>query len=296
MRRVPSTVIPSHPDYEILAKIRDAILSRAGGDIQLREKFPVLIRSAIEFVIDPVRTGRTQVADLVNVEKTFIGLKIEHFVRDMLDVPPGIRDLHIDGMDVDVKNTVKDTWMIPPETFRDESPVLVIASDDATQRCWLGLLKTRQQYLAQPNRDQKRAVLSRALQHVMWLVEAEPLPKNHWVGLDMARFRELRKMSGGTKRACQFFKENLRVPIHRSVVEALLFDQKDYMKRLRENGGARDALKKEGIVLLSGSYDSKVISSLELTDTARDEFIAAKPSNTREKALLRSKGLIAQRS
>jgi hypothetical protein len=71
-------------------------------------------------------------SDLDNVEKTFVGLKMEHYVRDMLDVPKGLRDLVIDGIDVDVKNTTQNTWMIPQETYRTEDAVLVIASEEHT--------------------------------------------------------------------------------------------------------------------------------------------------------------------
>jgi len=125
-------------------------------------KFPTLIREAIDFVLDPVRTARTQLGDLDKIEKTFIGLKVEHFVRDMLDVPKGVRDLRIAGVDVDIKYSVKGDWMIPPETFSREEPCLVIASDENTHQCWLGLIIARQAYLNAPNRDGKRSVSAAA--------------------------------------------------------------------------------------------------------------------------------------
>jgi hypothetical protein len=40
--------------------------------------------------------------------------------------------VNLDGLDVDIKNTTADTWMIPPETYKNEDPCLVIASDAAT--------------------------------------------------------------------------------------------------------------------------------------------------------------------
>lgn len=107
-----------HQDFESLTAIRDAILGNCGGAAALAAALPALIADAVDFVVDPVRTARTLISDLDNVEKTFIGLKIEHFLRDFLDFPKGIRDLRIGGVDVDVKTTVGKTWMIPPETFR----------------------------------------------------------------------------------------------------------------------------------------------------------------------------------
>lgn len=48
------------------------------------------------------------------------------------------------------------------------------------------------------------------------------------------------------------------------------------MKRLRENGGARDILQPQGIELLSGPYGKQRLSSLGLPAILDDEFIAIK--------------------
>lgn len=292
MRVIPSIVAPGHPDYELLTKIANSIAARTGGFDVLRGAFPELMRDAIDFVLDSVRTGRTEVHELDNVEKTFIGLKVEHFVRDFLDVPKGLRDLVIDGQDVDIKNTTADTWMIPPETYRQEEPCLVIASDAGTRQCWLGLLIARDAYLNAPNRDQKRSVSSSAFQNILWLVEAAPMPVSHWHAVDMAKFREMRKIKGGAKRAAAFFEAHLQKPIHRLVVKALLFDQDDYMKRLRDNGGARDILKPKGVALLSGIYDKETIAELGLPAIASDEMIAVTPQNDEQAKRMRARGVI----
>jgi hypothetical protein len=291
MRPIPSVVRPGHPDYAVLDKIRVGVLSRTGGSSSLAQRFPALVREAIDFVLDPIRTARTRMSELDSIEKTFVGLKIEHVVRDMLDVPKGLRDLVIDGVDVDIKNTIGDTWMIPPETYRTEDACLVVASEEATHRCWLGLLIARDAYLNAPNRDQKRSVASGAFQNILWLVEGASYPKSHWADIDMDRFREIRKMRGGTNRAVAFFSENLRRPVHRTVIQSLLL-QHDYMKRLRANGGARDVLQRRGIALLSGIYDSGLIRGLHLPAIDREEMIAIAPKDKNEEALMRNKGVI----
>ncbi len=57
------------------------------------------------------------------------------------------------------------------------------------------------------------------------------------------------------------------------MVQALLHDHLDFMKRLRKNGGARDELTKEGVELLSGVYDAK--EALKHGHVlAHDEFLA----------------------
>lgn len=275
MKRIfPSKVGPGHQDYVVLDRVRSAILQKVGGEPEMRRALPVLIRDAIDFVIDPVRTARTRIRDLDNVEKTFVGLKVEHYFRDLLDVPKGLRDLVIDGLDVDVKNTVGTTWMIPPETYKNSDPCLLIATAEDDGRCWLGLLVARPEYLNAPNRDQKRSVSSAAFEHILWIADGIQFPASRWEGLDMERFRELRKVKGGTRRAADFFRENVGRPIHRTIVQALLFDQDDYMKRLRGNGGARDLLRRDGISLLSGAYDAERITELGLPPIARDEMMA----------------------
>jgi hypothetical protein len=97
----------------------------------------------------------------------------------------------------------------------------------------------------------------------MWLVNGAPYPQSRWANINMDRFREIKKLKGGTKRAVVFFSENLGTPIHRTVVHSLLL-QHDYMKRLPANGGARDVVRMRGIALLSGIYDSRLIERLNL--------------------------------
>lgn len=288
MRVIRFQMDEHHRDYPVLATIRDEVAGRAGGMPSLTTRFPGLVRDAVDFVLDPVRTARTRVTELDNVEKTFIGLKLEHFVRDMLDVPKGLRDLVIAGLDVDIKNTVGANWSIPIETYRNSEPCLLMAVDDAKYQCWLGIILAKLEYLhgGVGNRDTKRGVSAAGFESIMWLVNGASFATSRFDGLDMARFRELRKIKGGNRRVVAFFTENQRKPIHRSVFQALLFDQDDYMKRLRGNGGARDALKKDGVFILSGVYDSVLIHKLGLPLTAPDEMISVSGRDDIEKALL----------
>lgn len=263
-----------HRDYQELLLIRNAILDLSGGEERLLNALPAIIADAVDYVVDPVRTARTLISELDNVEKTYVGLKVEHFLRDFLDVPKGIRDLRIGDTDIDVKNTVRQTWMIPPETFRNAEPCLLILAATEKRYCSMGLMIAREDYLNKPNRDGKRSVKTSSFADIFWLVDREPLPESRWSIIDMTRFRELRKLKGGSKRAAAFFRENLGTVIHRTIVEGLLFDQKDYMKRIRGNQGARDILRSEKIAILSGAYRSDPIARLGLPACSREEFIA----------------------
>lgn len=282
----------THPDYPTLSRIAKDVKARLGR--RPAEAFAGRILEAVDFVLDPQRTGRTEIDDLDRVEKTFIGLKVEHFVRDMLDAPSGIRDLRLGDLDVDIKNTIRRsrTWMIPFETYSREEPVLVIASDAKARTSSMGVLIARDAYLGAPNRDRKRAVLAAARSEVLWIIEDMTWPVSRWDGLDMGRFRELRSsIRKGSDRAAAFFRENLERPTHRSVVLALLHDQYDPMKRLRGNGGARDELRADSIALLSTRYDRSLLKQMK-RPAEKDEFIAVRPANATERSLLRERGKI----
>jgi len=266
----------NHQDFVQLNRLRDAIVLKAHGRDRLVSRFPELVRDAIEYVIDPIRTGRTTIKELDNVEKTFVGLKVEHFIRDFLDVPKGVRDLVIDGENVDVKNTIASSWTIPKETYDEEGPCLLIAVADESGRCWLGLILARRAYLGAENRDRKRQVTVAGRQNIMWIIDGQPFPPSAWAGFDMGRFRELRSITPGALRAAMFLEENIDKVVNRRVVQSLLFDQKDYMKRLRGNGGARDLLAPKGIDLLSGLYDQDALLRRCISGVGKDDVIAVR--------------------
>lgn len=292
-----STVDKHHPDYAILKALEDEIAIRCGSLEYLQVKFPLLVRDAVDFLLDSVRTARTRVAELDNVEKTFIGLKLEHFVRDMLDVPKGLRDLVVNGMDVDIKNTVLSNWSIPQETYRGSEPCLLMAVNDATYTCSLGIIVAKVDYLhkGKGNRDTKKGVSTEGFRHIRWLVAEMPFPPSRFLGLDMGRFRELRKnISGGKERAAQFFRENLFRVIHREVAHSLLFDQYDYMKRIRANGGAPDILGYENTAVLIGTFtkDRNLAAQFGISNLQRDEVVAVKARSQAEWQTLKDGGEI----
>lgn len=236
---------------------------------------PLIAQDAVDYVVDPVTTGRTKISELDNVEKTFVGLKVEHLLRSFLGVQKGLRDLVIDGVDVDIKNTVGNTWTIPPESYTSQEPLLLVMVSEKAETCSLGLILAKEEYLnVGKNRDAKKAISKIGKDQITWLVKGQAMPDSRWKGLNMDRFRQLREMPGGTLRASTFFSENLGRPVARAVLQSLLHDQLDFMKRIRGNGGARDKLMAERIAIFSGSFDNSFLVQLGHAEIGRGEHMA----------------------
>ncbi len=251
---------------------------------------PALLRQAIDEVIDSRRTNRYTLNQLEKTEKTYLGTKIEILLRNALQFEHGkVLDLSIDGIEVDVKNTVGTQWTIPLEAV--EHPCILIRADEANALCWFGLLVIREEHLNPgKNRDQKRSISAAARKRIHWLLEKTKYPENFWASLGTAA-AEITGLSGGTERIAALFRYVQGRRISRNAVEALA-RQKDYMKRIRRNGGARDLLSPEGIAILWGKKDQALIEALGLPQCTRDEFISFKPVTEADLTLLRAAGHI----
>lgn len=278
-------VSDAHRDHEILRFLHAAILRHAGGMEKFRRDIPRLLRQAIDEVIDTPRSRRYTLAELEKTEKTYIGTKVEILLRNHLRLDMGeILDLNIDGVEVDVKNTVRVTWTIPNEAL--DHPCILIGANEVSALCQFGLIVIHEDVLnLGRNRDQKTTIKRDELRAAHWLLRDFPYPPNFWQQLPPHVSKVITDPRGGTERVAALFRLHQRQPISRSTVEALA-QQKDYMKRIRKNGGARDLLALERIALLSGKKHHELILSLNLPRCARDEFISVSPENEREETEL----------
>lgn len=291
MRRIPqSKVVQGHPDYDLLVALANTVNHCAGSAEQFRADVPELIRRANDEIIDTPRTGRLVLDEVEKTEKTYLGTKIEILIRDFLGLPKGRLDLEIDGLDVDIKNTVGNNWMIPTEAI--DKPCLLIASDEKTFLCYFGVFVARLTYLNPgANKDGKRSISAEGFGNIYWLLLNEPYPPNFWASVEAetAAYVNCMQSVGGTERIRRLFRRVTEMPISRYVVEGVA-RQKDYMKRLRKNGGARDPLLKEGIAILSGKYNSAAISELGLPFCTEDEFISVKIDPEKHEEILAKHG------
>lgn len=282
--------VPQDDDRALIESLKRAIFRSTRGVANFDRGIPPLLRKAIDEVIDSPRTGRFTVDELEKTEKTYLGTKVEILLRDWLRFPKGnVLDLSIDGIEVDVKNTMGDNWMIPIEAVG--MPCLLVKTDEKLARFSIGIIVARPAYLRpKPNRDGKKGISIVGQQRIEWLLRDAQYPQNIWNNFSKEVRAKIMQPRSGTKRVDALFRYVQEKPISRSHVLAVA-PQKDAMKRLRKNGGARDSLAGDGIALLSGNYDKDLITALKLAPCKKDEFISYTPKTKKERSLLKEKGL-----
>ncbi|MEU9402291.1 NaeI family type II restriction endonuclease [Streptomyces sp. NPDC048242] len=228
-------------------------------------RFARVLRDTIDQLLDGEHTGRFDWNDLHKTEKTHAGTLIEiNLLREFGLSSGEDLDYLIEGIEVDCKFSQKlYGWMIPPEAL-DELCLVVWADDH--QGLWsAGLLRANRIALTtsgtvtkKGNRDGKFRLTKQHHSLVTWLWENRPLEENLLLHLD-AETRDAIlnagaafKRSPGQAKVNELFRRVQGRRINRSVIRALAM-QKDYMKRVRYNGGAREKLRREGI-LICGDY------------------------------------------
>lgn len=280
-----------HPDFPSVAPIVEAILAAAGGLSEFEVRVPLLLRTAIDEVVDAPRTKRFLLNETEKTEKTYLGTKVEILIRSYLGFEKGsILDMNVKGAEVDIKNTMGSNWSIPKENVG--RPALLIRSSELHSVCDVGVGILHDSYLrAGENRDTKRGLAAAHFKDIWWILRQHPYPVNFWQLLTVKQRQQLISAGGGTNRLAALFELVQRRPISRTQVQALA-QQHDYMKRIRRNGGARDILAPKGIALLSGAYDHAAIQVLGLGIVTREEFISVMPKTDAERAILRDAGYI----
>ena len=286
----PSLIVRGHPDFEALTALATEITARAGGTLELHQSFPAMLRRCIDDVIMTPKTGRRAYEELEKTEKTYIGTRVEIELRALLRLPRGRLDTEILGRDVDIKNTMGSNWMIPTEAL--DQPCLLVAADEARARCYLGLIVARPAYLTQgKNKDGKGSISAAGFGNILWLMCDHAYPANFWRGQDPHVVTTIFSQSTGNTRMASLFRQIQACPIARDVVEAVA-QQKDFMRRIRSDKGrgTRDLLEIEGILLLSGQYDSQLIKVLGLPHCRGSEFISCTPRGALKRRMAEQAG------
>lgn len=289
-KNIPASIFGAgHPDFKTIDFVERNILGESDGDVALKAFFAEMLRDEIDKLIDTPNTDRRGYGELEKVEKTYIGTRVEIRLRKFWGYPKGKLDLRIQHIDVDIKHTMESGWMIPREAVNEVC--VLSAADENTARCYLGLIVARQKYLTlTSNQDKKLQIATPHWRNIHWLVFEEPYPANFWKTLDLSVVSEIFEAKSGMERVRRLFRCVKDRPIPRKVILDTA-QQLDPLTRIRKNGGARDQMAIEGILILSGKYDRAAIAELGLPHCSEREFIAHKPTGLSERKIAKRHGI-----
>ncbi|GII34150.1 NaeI family type II restriction endonuclease [Planotetraspora mira] len=235
------------------------------------------IRRTFDMLLDGQHTGRFRWEQLHKTEKTHCGTLIEINLQREFGFEDGrILDYLIVGVEVDCKYSQKlADWMIPPEAVG--RILLGLWANDKDGLWSAGLIRADEENLNKgENRDAKRSLSKQGRGAIRWLFKSAPLQENVLLRLTAEDIDAIFGPASGQKKINELFRRAQGMLISRSVVATVAM-QEDYMKRVRGNGGARTALRSEGIVIF-GQYKShaQAATALGLPTPGPGEFVSAR--------------------
>ena len=233
--------------------VAEAFRKQQNGFDRFAKRCGNLLRQAIDEVVDMPRTGRYALAQIEKTEKTYIGTKVEIVFRHEMELEKGDKlDLLVDGIEVDVKNTIGNNWTIPTEAVGQVC--VMLRSDDINSRYSVGLIRCDDEYLnAGKNKDGKRTISKLGKEKTLWLVRDGKLPQNFYLQMDSEIRKHVLGASSANERLRRLFHSHICVPITPQII-ACTAQQKDSMKRIRANGGAKDIIEDGAHLLLCSNW------------------------------------------
>lgn len=241
------------------------------------ERFSAVLRETIDQLLNGEVTGRYDWNTLYKTERTHAGTLVEINLQRAFKFADGLEmDYRIAGIEVDCKYSQRfGSWMIPPEALGHVC--LLVWADDYKSQWSAGLFRVREEWLnLGRNRDAKFTIKAEHRNKIVWLWKQKKLAENILLHMDPHDRRMVYSLRSGQQRLNELFRRVQQRRIGRNVIRTVA-QQKDYMKRVRGNGGARSALKPEGILIM-GDYDSHrlVAHQLGLPVPREGEFVSAR--------------------
>lgn len=249
-------------------------LSNADPD---RTRMGAALRRTLDQLYDGQNTGRYRWDQLFKTEKTHCGTLVEINLQREFAFSDGVKlDYQIANFDVDCKYSQRDGgWMIPNEAHGELC--LVVTADDSKSTWSAGVVRASTESLnLGRNRDAKATLSALGRQSIYWLAHNAELPPNVLLSLPAPDIEAIFAPKSGQGRINELFRRAQQRRISRGVV-ATVARQSDYMKRVRGNGGARTALRGEGIVVL-GHYGAhqRIAKQLGLQRLERGESMSVR--------------------
>ena len=277
--------LPGLESFGVLAGLAaapdDPELAAVGAELSALDadgtRMAAAIRGALDMLLDGQHTGRYRWDQLHKTEKTHAGTLVEIALARTLHLADGrALDYTIAGADVDCKFSQRmGGWMIPPEA--DGRLLLLVQASDEDGTWSAGLVRATEDHLRPGgNRDAKRALNEVGRAAVCWLHARAPLQENALIRLPEREVAAVFAPASGQQRVNELFRRAQRMRVSRTVV-ATVARQDDYMKRVRDGGGARDQLRAEGIVIFGDFAGDQVLASaLGLPRPGAGEFVSAR--------------------
>jgi hypothetical protein len=241
------------------APVSDLELDRVAAELRNMDpdglRTGQVLRDTFDQLYDGQHRGRYRFDQLYKTEKTYCGTLVEINLQREFNFKDGTKlDYRIADVEVDCKYSQDlAAWMIPPEA-EGHLCLGLWAADTADPKWSMGLVRITADRLGAKNRDGKASLNKAGKASIRWLFSKAKLPPNVLLQLDDTTVQRIFKPKFGTRRINELFRNALGMRVGRAVV-ATVGQQEDYMKRIRENGGARSALRPEGIIIL-GQYGS----------------------------------------
>jgi hypothetical protein len=261
----------------------DAVASQLHELDPTGDRVATVIRDTFDQLYDGQHTGRYDVDQLHKTEKTHMGTLVEINLHREFGFEDGdATDYRIAGVEVDCKYSMSAAWTLPPEVVGHLA--FLVTADDRESTWHAGLVRVEPELLNPGrNRDAKGTLSRFGRRRIHWLWPDHPgLPPNLFLALDPAvRDRIFTAQAGhsyqhGQARTNELFRAVQRRIIRRAEL-ATVAQQEDFMKRARGNGGARTALRPEGILVLGHQEsDPKVAAELGLPVPHKGEFVSAR--------------------
>ncbi|WP_419552666.1 NaeI family type II restriction endonuclease [Candidatus Poriferisodalis sp.] len=236
-----------------------------------------VLRETLDQLYDGARTGRYRWDQLYKTEKTHCGTLVEINMQREFGYADGEElDFSIAGLEVDCKYSQRiGGWMIPLEAH-DEICMVLWASDD--ESAWkMGVVRALPGLLSDGrNRDSKTTLNAAGREAICWIFRHGQLAENTLLHLAEDIVSQIMSSDSGAERVRRLFQLVQRRPIRREVV-ATVAQQVDYMKRVRDNGGARGTLKPEGIII-PGHYSTHqdIAEALNVPVPGTSEFVSVR--------------------
>lgn len=239
----------ANPNDEAIQAVY-AVLQRSDPDgIRIAK----VLRRTFDQLYDGQHTGRYAVDQLYKTEKTHFGTLIEINLQREFKLADGdVLDYSVAGHEVDCKYSHSGSWMLPIESF--EQVVLVIQADDRASRWSAGVVRvTEENRRSSENRDRKTGLNALGRSRIRWLHQDASMPPNALLQIESTAVERIMAPHSGQARVNELLRHATGRRLTRNIV-ATVAQQDDFMKRVRENGGARSALRPEGYLVLGGDY------------------------------------------